>query len=1551
MASDSQPQQNPGVDTNTFSKGMFKDYNDTFVGDGLYTHARNAVNNSHDGQVGVIGNEPSNLKCATIPYDVIGCIHLMDDQWFILSTDDVHSAVGIFDESECTYTPLKNKQGNIINVDCLGLKRSHLVTGVFRKRYDCERIVYWDDGLNPTRTLDVDNPPCMQTCTATGNCTTCVDTIIAGVATLDCEKTRLVSLVKHPCINIKRGTVSGTLPNGTYQACIAYTINQVKVTDYIGLTAPQGIFTHENTNSSLEITVSDIDTRFDEFELVLLTNINAQLVAKRIGYYTTGQGTIYVDNWSLEYVNVPTGSVVFRSEPIEKADAMYSVNDYLLRVGSYSKFKFNYQPLANQITANWLAVEYPADYYSKGGNNAGYLRDEQYAFFIRFVYNTGEFSESYHIPGRPPLPSDRAPIAGDDAYETYASTPSARETWQVKNTATILSSSLSTPTLDGGKIIAKGNMGYWESEEKYPDNRYDIWGALCGQKIRHHKMPDETIANNMPGIFSNSGNNLVILGVQFNNIQPPVDLNGNVISSIVGYEILRGSREGNKTIIGKGLLNNMRSYKIPNNTALEGLFQNYPYNDLNPDPYLTDKDQGYGFNGYAELDNLSKMSGYKKNIFSFHSPDTTFSNPYLSVAEVKIYQNFTGKSVGYFETPLKHPRFKQITDGIAISLGVLGLMNQLGAAGQIIDSLLSGSKIGGITFTGTEDIPTQFSFELEAPPKYPDASGPAAIPAIIIYTSSLAAWITNVAAVIAITIAMADAKTEKIFKIFLFLVPHKQYAAQYNSHGFYNVGLFNSISNNTRRGVTNAKYVSDGIQLFGTNYQINNLNRGKTVIIETNKDIQPVSTDDSRFMIGDIPNGGLGQNYTRNIASYYGALKLSMPSQYGQLEQIKQLPISTCITSIKSSTSPVLFGGDIYVNRFTEKNTMLFFTDWLMGELDDVDYNYFNYSNIPYPRTWINSFEKKASLFVNNDGGILNNPSNYRSFDAKERNSAGTYIKRGYFYLFCNGVRDFFVESEVNTAYRDWQDDIPHRHYDPYGGFTDLGMMFRSDVIRSGNYYKYDYSLSISKLAGSHITWGSTLPRDYYPNTYSTCYTYRPNRVIYSLPQQSESKQDSWRIFLNNNYKDFAANVTSIKQVNKTGALFMLKYQSPLQFMGVEELKLDGTGAKITIGDSGLFTGPKQLQSVANADESYEYGSNQGRFCSVNTIHGVFWVSQNQGKVFNYAGQGLDEISNSGMKWWFAKYLPSQLLKRFPNYPLYDNPLKGVGVQMIYDNTHQIIYITKRDYKPKNFDLSYDEDGNFYYGKLPVSLEDSTYFEKASFTVSYDPKSKAWISFHDWIPTFLIPGRSHFMSVKNNTIWKHNVRCDSYCNFYGVDYPWEVEFVSATGQTVNTIRSIEYLLEAYTYHNDCRDKFHVLDQNFDQAIIYNSEQISGILKLNIKGKSDPLGMLNYPRINTNPDYIDIQFSKEENKYRFNQFWDITKNRGEFPPGFNLPMFNTEANGYIYPINPLYVNYNKPVLERKKFRHNANKVFLRRFISGNNKFLFKISNQKLLQSPR
>jgi len=1517
-----QQQGNPGATNNTFSKGMLKDYNDTFVGEGLYTHARNAVNNSHDGQVGVIGNEPSNLFCIKLPYTLIGSIHLTDDQWAVFLTDDTNCEIGIFDESACTYSML-------LSDPCLGFKLSNLITGTYRKRYDCERLIYWDDSLNPTRTMDVDNTQQYHNYidTFVNNCK-----VRTYLPTINCETLRIAPLISHPCISIKRGLIAGSMPNGSYQACIAYTVNEVKVTDYIGLTAVQPLWTHENVSSSLVITISDIDRTFDEFELVILSNVNAQTVAKRIGYYSTSQGTIYVDRWNTEYVPVSVGDVVFRSEPIEKTDAMYQTNDYLLRIGTHSKFKFNYQPIANNIRTKWTAVQYPADYYIKGNNNAGYMRDEVYAFFIRWVYNTGEFSESYHIPGRPSIPSDRALITGDDAFETQIAPVVTRETWQVENTGSIGASPfvLNPPYLNGGIIVGRGDMSYWESTELYPDNRLDIWGNLCGLPIRHHKFPDETVtsvANNPLSIFNNNGTTITILGVQFENVLPPVDNNNNLIPGVVGYEILRGSREGNKSIIAKGMFNNMRTFNT--GSSSQGLFQNYPYNDLRTDPYLT-------------------AQGHKDDIFSFHSPDTAFSNPFLNEGEIKLYQEFTGTATGYFENPWKHPRFKMANGLLNTVVRILGAMNNIEAVSGIL-SAASGQTGGSLEFTGTEDSPTAFAYHMTPFPIAPsfgsgsDAFGALGTAAMVMVVASfvwwglqVAVWIATTVALIALFLAMADAKTQKVFDVLMYLVARIQFAVQYNSHAFYNTYRPNAI-NNRRRKVFESAYGGNNLQQFAGTYLIQNIMRSKAAFIQVNKNIVPTGNDQSRFLLG---GGSLNSNFSSSVASYYGALKIPIASQYGQLEQIKQLPVSTCITPVANTTTDVFFGGDVYINRFTEKNTMPFFTSWLMGEPDEVEWNYQLYYNIPDPTYWVNNFKYKVSIFGSGPGA-------YRSID---NSTAGVFgINGGQFYLFCNGVRDFFVESEVNVAYRDWEEDIARRHYDDKR-FADLSAMFRSDIVISGNYYKYDYNLSISKLFGSHISWGNMLPRDYSPIKAATCYTYRPNRVIYSLPQQSESKKDSWKIFLTNNYKDFLSRVSCIKPINKTGSLFMMANQSPMSFMGVEELKVDGTGAKITIGDGGLFQQP--MQSVVNVDESFEYASNQGRYCSINTVHGVFWVSQNQGKIFLYAGQ-LKEISAAaGMRWWFAKYLPSQLLTQFPTYALYDNPVKGVGVQMMYDNTYDIIYITKTDYVLVGTGITLSADNKTFLlnGVTPVELTNETFFKKASFTVSYDCKSESWISFHDWIPTFMIPGRSHFMSMNGDSVWKHNIRCDSYCNYFGIDYPFEIEFVSATGQSVNSMRSIEYLLEVYNMYNDCRDKFHVLDQNFDQAIIYNSEQVSGMLQLNLKTKNDPLNMLNYPKINLSPDYIDIQFSKEEQKYRFNQFWDITNDRGEYS-GIFRPMFNTEPNGYIYPINPQYVNYNKPVLQRKKFRHNVNRVFLRKVKSTNNKFLFKISNQKLLQSPR
>ena len=201
---------------------------------------------------------------------------------------------------------------------------------------------------------------------------------------------------------------------------------------------------------------------------------------------------------------------------------------------------------------------------------------------------------------------------------------------------------------------------------------------------------------------------------------------------------------------------------------------------------------------------------------------------------------------------------------------------------------------------------------------------------------------------------------------------------------------------------------------------------------------------------------------------------------------------------------------------------------------------------------------------------------------------------------------------------------------------------------------------------------------------------------------------------------------------------------------------------------------------------------------------------------------------------------------------------------------------------------------------------------------------------------------------KGTSIWRHNTRTDLYANYYGIDYPWEVDLIESSGQSVTTIRSLEYQLESYIYQNESKDRWHDLDWNFDEAIIYNSEQVSGLLRLNITPKNNPILTSTFPIISIG--FIDILYSKEEQKYRFNQFWDITNDRGEFTT-IQQSIFDTQWNGYVRNLNAANLNYNKAQVERKKFRHYYNHILLRRVKSENRKMLLRLNNTKLNISMR
>jgi hypothetical protein len=2008
------------AETNSFIKGMSKDLNASFQNKQTWYNARNAQNNSVDGDSGTLGNEPGNIKCNEAPYAIIGTIHKQADEWIIYSTDDINSEIGLYDDSKCEYTTL-------VNDVCLNFNRKNLITGASKENYDCSWQVYWDDNLNPTRTLNLSNIPYKQTLSSEpgADCVVYKDTTV-----LDCEKLRLAPLVDIPCIKLEKSEDGGQIRNGTYQAYIAYALNGQVVTDFIGISNLQSIFDHDELAGSLKITLTDLDKDFEEFQLVILSNTNQQIVASQIGLYSTQTSSISLDYIDPEVSKMTLQALFKRTPAYEKSESMYVVNDYLIRQGPTEQFDFNYQPLANQIKTEWVVAEYPTSYYYDGGSKTNFMRDEQYAFFIRWIYNTGERSASYHIPGR---------AARFDGYtgngisqtgselDLNAGAFDTKRNWQTFNTAS-WSQNLNIPTDEGGTIIAKGDMGFWQSSERYPlkpeiwnashidDNGVNIGGTtltdfdLCGKHIRHHKMPSE---ETHPSLELNNKNSLNItkdkirlLGVQFSNIKRPLFNDGTVIPNIVGYEILRGSRRGAKSILAKGIFRNMRQYEIPeefNPGNKIGLFPNYPYNDLGRDYYFhtgtgTTGKRTEGLKAFENWIPLltdikaPPLEGFRRDVFTFHSPELMFKRPFLSAYETRFYGKVKGFSQGYFTKSEEHPQQKLLLNntlilaivigfGYAIgqmtktqtqrylptrvtSGGLAGFTNTIPGVAPIITSSIWQIATSALDFIGAVDLADALSGNIvrdalavigsltsTATLGQPGAGAALQVDYEDTQWTRLPGIIKAAFAVPGLLMYLAQGGDE-IIQIFYNLMSTRDYTLKHNSHGLYDQYEKLQPSTTFRTKVIDSSYTNSTFQNFGdsSEFKINNLFRPDTVSIQIDKGVEEpfynftnnITEDSSRYTLGQqgslLPSIGgnfedllkklftdLNDTFEEPICSLYGALKFDFDNQYGQLEGIKQVVMRGCIEDINQDdpkdflyASKPIFSGDTYINRYTEKTVMPIFTDFLLGQPDEFVFDYLKYTNIPYPRYHINSeryrlsdlfsgiFGLRDMVTYNQQGDPLgkgdtqhilpgSNNSDFTtilpsdlycldvpkdvdttslSFNPIDAFQSLYGVSLGYMYSHVSGIQDFFVESEVNIAQRDWDDTPEKRHYDTYT-YNNINDLFNARIIKKDNFFKYDTSLSASNFITNLSNYGVIQQRDYDPLVAEKCFTFYPKRLIYSLRAQEEARKDFWRVFLPNNYKDFKDKVSVIKPINQTGALMFFPYRSPKAFLGVDQLQTD-LGTKIILGDGGLFA--REPKNIVNSDLSNEYGSCESARSVINTPSGVYFISQAQGKIFNYSGK-LQAISNLGLKWWFNKYLPSILIRQFPELEyseLGDNPVIGVGCQSVYDVNNDIVYFMKKDYSVKEYYKDFVEFDSisckFFYNdgkviKREVKLTDEEIFENVSWTVSYDPKIKGWVSFHDWHPELSLPSINHFLTTvtlpnkkpycppnfvyneqtrkceqlitesapsivtvdekeaviigntcmcedpnytliypdpqnnfqytldtgdcitqnteenitvipgngvpnsvcncfevtketavpasitqiqyvtcngqiitesrdsnnifpaslgcirfdtltgtggdpkpyyvalsmtpcntysccscnevvitnlgakgssfsyvdcdgntKNtnftdgpgsdiplpciiaNTIiltsggpvsitvkaecrkydcgptrivettvlseykalcrkvtcecpeaapntvttttgvcddvyniirpdyynpnpiicnyftelnttpsfirgglWRHNYRCDLYANYYGISYPWEVEIIENTGQTVNTLRSVEYQLESYVYKGDLingcgDDRWHDLDFNFDEAIISNSEQVSGLLRLELNPKEDPFNILKYPIISGQD--IKILYSKEEQKYRFNQFWDITNDRGEFSNA-EQNIFITRLNGYIKDLNVNNLNYDKPSEERKKFRHYYNRLLLRRNVSDNRKMLLKLNNTKLNLSFR
>lgn len=137
-----------------------------------------------------------------------------------------------------------------------------------------------------------------------------------------------------------------------------------------------------------------------------------------------------------------------------------------------------------------------------------------------------------------------------------------------------------------------------------------------------------------------------------------------------------------------------------------------------------------------------------------------------------------------------------------------------------------------------------------------------------------------------------------------------------------------------------------------------------------------------------------------------------------------------------------------------------------------------------------------------------------------------------------------------------------------------------------------------------------------------------------------------------------------------------------------------------------------------------------------------------------------------------------------------------------------------------------------------------------------------------------------FTQINTASLWSHLTNPQLYNNFYGCIHPYVIEYPFAYQYHDQIVQNIKDYTKAYTYlpainHSfDANRKIQTDSEYFNKAVLYNDQQSSGVLELVAKPIGNMKEYLSYPKFNT--ESKSILFTKSDNFYQFNTFWNVVK---------------------------------------------------------------------------
>jgi len=586
---------------------------------GTLTYALNANIENFDSNSVNYQNEEGNIPCVDgdgvlFPDNtiVIGT-HFINEQnkhiFFLVNTETGGSEIGQIANNNCIYE-------TILANDCLNFDINHPVQKTVHRLTNCTTELYWTDGKNPRRYLNIDSPP----------------------TTDICNNLKIQPNFTVPELSITNVVTGGELISGTYQFAIQYCdAVGFGYTSYYSITNPVSIANTQvetlefnyPVNRSIVVSISNLDQKghFNYYNLAVIKTINGITSVELIGTYYIDATTNYVTYSGQNQTQIRLAiEDIFEKFPYyDIAQDVTAVQDILVWDQLTTNERVNYQTIAAQINLKWQTYRIPTDEsYANELNSAnlrGYLRDEVYPFEIVFLLKNGKQTDGFHIPGRKSIPAiDEVPIYRNGNAD-YIGTGDVSPKWKIYNTA--YGSTPSTgPSINTAIPHEHGEFAYWESEEEYPSGPQDHVFQAAGLTgpIRHHKFPDvlvspifETstppVVNGEYQVTMQPSRAVYPIGVLIdtNEVKTLIENSGltdTQKADIAGFKIVRGNRSTNKSIIAKGILRNVGKYNREGTTYY---FPNYPYNDLNKDPFLSElnisdrNSKAYAYNAQSVL--------------------------------------------------------------------------------------------------------------------------------------------------------------------------------------------------------------------------------------------------------------------------------------------------------------------------------------------------------------------------------------------------------------------------------------------------------------------------------------------------------------------------------------------------------------------------------------------------------------------------------------------------------------------------------------------------------------------------------------------------------------------------------------------------------------------------------------------------------------------------------------------------------------------------------------------------------------------------------------